>query len=229
MGVQENPIVYVEVVRHIEKLGGSKAYANNEEAFIKALKQGLSELLPEDDDHAVAILKHAAKAREIGTPEDEKAGKQRYITFQDWLLGLESLGGSKGFEDFIKANPTGIEPAVSEAEHKEKKEPVRLWQHSADVVECSLIDYAFYSVFNAWSNGKHFYGSKWSLAAAEVPLTVGEISYNDGMFERTKNAAVNITVYGLVADYYNTSGSWVGQSVCAGAGYISMIVNGSWN
>ncbi|KAJ7463816.1 hypothetical protein B0H11DRAFT_2285196 [Mycena galericulata] len=228
MGVQENPIVYVEVVRQIEKLGGSKGYANNEEAFIKALKQGLSELLPEDDNRAVAVLKHAAKPREIGTHEDEKAGKQRYITFQDWLLGLESLGGSKGFEDFLKENPTGIEPAVSEAEDKEKKDPVRLWQHSADIVECSLVDAAFYSMFNAWSsNGKHFFGSKWSLAAAEVPATFGEMSYNDGMFERTKNATVNITGYGLVADYYNNKG-WCGQSICPGGGYISMIVNGSW-
>ncbi|KAJ7463826.1 hypothetical protein B0H11DRAFT_2052339 [Mycena galericulata] len=161
----------------------------------------------------------------------------RYITFQDWLLGLESLGGSKGFEDFIKANPTGVETALSEAEHKEKKGSFLGLKFSSafdtayvQPEPCSLIDYAFYSVFNAWSNGKHFYGSKWSLAAAEVPLTVGEISYNDGMFERTKNAAVNITVYGLVADYYNTSGSWVGQVLfAAGAGYISMIVNGSWN
>lgn len=85
------------------------------------------------------ILKYTAKPREIGAPEDEKVGSQRSafisavsalrlspstsrpITLQDWLLGLESLGGSKGLEDFLKENLTGIEMAVSEVEHEEKK------------------------------------------------------------------------------------------------------------
>ncbi|KAJ6578358.1 hypothetical protein B0H19DRAFT_1062864 [Mycena capillaripes] len=152
MGVQENLLVYVDVVRHIEKLGGSKGHANDEEAFVKALKQGLSELLPEDDNcdlylH-VPFLKYTAKPREIGAPEDEKVGSQRPITLQDWLLGLESLGGSKGLEDFLKENPTGIEMAVSKVEHEEKKEPVRLWQHTADLVTCSLVAAGFYVWFN---------------------------------------------------------------------------------
>ncbi|KAJ6578380.1 hypothetical protein B0H19DRAFT_1062883 [Mycena capillaripes] len=228
MGVQENLLVYVDVVRHIEKLGGSKGHANDEEAFVKALKQGLSELLPEDDNHAMIILKYTAKPREIGAPEDEKVGSQRPITLQDWLLGLESLGGSKGLEDFLKENPTGLEMAVSEVEHEEKKEPVRLWQHTADLVTCSLVAAGFYVWFNAWSNGKHFAGSKFAFGGSEVPLTEGEISYNNGMFENTNKAAVHITGLGLVADYYGRYG-WIGQSITAGVGVIDMNVNGSWN
>ncbi|KAJ7697802.1 hypothetical protein B0H17DRAFT_1130083 [Mycena rosella] len=119
MGVQENLLVYVDVVRHIEKLGGSKGHANNEEAFIKALNTaGEEEFLTfkkysktmqagtlvtfplpcsffwiaVDQRKLVGVasggrrvshfpyrpvLKHAAKPREVGTPEDEKAGRQR--------------------------------------------------------------------------------------------------------------------------------------------------------
>ncbi|KAF8184568.1 hypothetical protein K438DRAFT_1837504 [Mycena galopus ATCC 62051] len=229
MGVQENLLVYVDVIRHIEKLGGSQGHANNEEAFIPALKQGLLELLPEDDNHAVAILKLAAKPREIGTPEDEKEGRQRYFTFREWLVGLESLGGSKGFEDFLKENPTGIAPAVSEAEHKDKTEPVRLWQQTADVCWCSLIDAAFYNWFKTNTQGHSFAGSKWCVEAGEVPWTLGEISYNNPLFARTKKAGVNITGLGLVGDYYDSGNSWVGQSICGAGGEISMIVTGTWS
>ncbi|KAJ7860990.1 hypothetical protein B0H14DRAFT_2576333 [Mycena olivaceomarginata] len=227
MVVQGNLLIYVDVVRHIEKLGGSKGHVNDEEAFIKALKQGLSvhfrfpvgsagllltrqtrrscfrrttsTAFSPSASHAAAILKHAANPRETGTAENEMAGRQGQITFQDWLVGLEALGGSKGFEDFLKENPTGLEPvAVSEAEHKEKD------------VGCSLWNAAFYNIFRARTQGKVFQGSKWSLSVAEVPYTIGEISYNNGMFERTKRATVRISGLGLVADYYNNQG-WAGQ------------------
>ncbi|KAJ6578360.1 hypothetical protein B0H19DRAFT_1253605 [Mycena capillaripes] len=66
--------------------------------------------------------------------------------------------------------------------------------------------------FLMWSNGKHFAGSKFAFGGSEVPLTEGEISYNNGMFENTNKAAVHITGLGLVADYYGRYG-WIGQSI----------------
>ncbi|KAJ7208520.1 hypothetical protein GGX14DRAFT_633282 [Mycena pura] len=209
MGVQENLFVYVDVVRHIEKLGGSKGYASDEEVFTKALKQGLSELLPEDDDHAVIILKYTAKPREIGASEGEKVRSKRPITLQDWLLGLERLGGSKGLEDFLKENPTGI--ARAKVRHEEKKEPVRLWQNTA-AVTCGVWSAGIYVYFAAWCNTRNFEGGEFSFGGAEIPIIEGEISYNDSMFDNTNNADVDVTGVGLVANYYD-GGSWLGQSV----------------
>jgi len=236
MGVQGNHFVYVDVVRHIEKLGGSQGYADNAEAFVEALKKGLSELLPEDDDHVAAILRHAAMPREIGTAADEKAGRRRYITFHDWLLDLESLGGSKGFEDFLSKNPTGIEPVMSEAKHKENEEPARLWEIAGERMLCMMVHIGYIAYFGAEIPsrervylGSQFIGAEWFR---EIIWTEGKISYdNDDLFlplGKLKKVRVEVTPLGLAADYFSPDGHVIGQSLVGAKGGHDDIVAGEW-
>ncbi|KAH8813661.1 hypothetical protein DL96DRAFT_1625051 [Flagelloscypha sp. PMI_526] len=207
MGRQDNLFIYVDILRLLENLGGSESYQKDEHTFLDGLKTGLRELVPEDDDVAIALLKHSVEPILIGKPEDEKKGQKIYHTFHDFLLKIEMLGGSQSFGSFLRQQPTGLKGRPDA--HKDSEWPPKLGSrldveellqvnpsgnslagspthdlntielHESQMCRFTIRFTPFYVDIGVHCSQNEFFGSQWALSFMNfaIPLTIGTVEY----------------------------------------------------